>query len=158
MVFRGSHKDFLRYIELECTDKNIQMIKDALTELKERNFINYQLDTTTEEDYFVASIYRKTEIEMKIGIDMIKTCKEIADSNNKREWIPLLKTWVGMQIMTEEQPFTLARLREVTGLSDYQLRQARVLLEKNDLFRTSKAYENYFKCKGLNIELNGFFN
>ena len=95
---------------------------------------------------------------MKVGIDMVRTCKRIAEENNKQSWVPLLKTWLGMQIMSEEQPFTVAQLEALTGLSPYQIRESKKLLESNDLFKTTKAYQTFSKCIGQNIELNGFYN
>ena len=56
---------------------------------------------------------------MQVGIDMVKNCKKIADEHNKRSWVPLLKTWLGVQLAAENQPFTIAELEAITGLSKY---------------------------------------
>ena len=61
----------------------IEETKASLLELQSRNFIIYHIDDT-DENYFVASLYRKVEQEMQVGITMIKRCKMIAEANNKQ--------------------------------------------------------------------------
>lgn len=157
LVFRGSFSDFCKYMGIKDSKENIVAVKGALSSLEERDFISYTLDRT-DKTYFVAALYRKVEEEMKIGINMIRTCKKIADDNNKRSWVPLLKTWLGIQLAVDEQPFTVERLQEITGLSAYQIKESKKLLEQNDLFRTSRAYIAYNKCVGSKVELNAFYN
>ena len=157
LVFRGSYEDFLNYIQAKVTKENIQELQKTLQELYEKEYISYTIDKT-DNNYFIASIYRKREEQMHIGIGMIKLCKQIADAAHKRSWVPLLKTWIGMQMMTEKELFKRADLTEVTGLSYYQINESRKLLEANDIFRTSQVYLDYQTCVGSIVELNGFFN
>lgn len=158
MVFRGTYEDLLKYMGLKINDKNLDMIKDAMEGLRDREIILLYYDKSTEEEFFTASLLRKAEVDMKIGIDMVKTCKKIADDNNKRDYIPLLKTWLAMQIMAEDQPFKLADLENLTGLSTYQVRESKKLLEGNELFKTTRAYQSGIKCVGQSVDLNGFYN
>lgn len=157
LVFRGSFEEFLKYAEINVTKENVLALKGTLSSLEERNFISYNLDRTNK-DYFVAAILRRTEEEMSIGINMVRTCKMLADKHNKRSWIPLLKTWIGVQIAAENQPFTMDTLVDITGLSLYQLRESRRILEKDDIFKSSRAYIAFDKCIGTNIDLNAFYN
>lgn len=83
LVFRGSYTDFLDYIQLTVTDENIEELKVTLEELMNREYISYTIDKT-DNNYFVAALYRKREEQMHIGIGMIKTCKQIAEAANKR--------------------------------------------------------------------------
>lgn len=83
LVFRGSYTDFLEYIQLTVTDENIEELKITLEELMNREYISYTIDKT-DNNYFVAALYRKREEQMHIGIGMIKTCKQIAETANKR--------------------------------------------------------------------------
>ena len=83
LVFRGSYTDFLEYIQLTVTDENIEELKITLEELMNREYISYTIDKT-DNNYFVAALYRKREEQMHIGIGMIKTCKQIAEAANKR--------------------------------------------------------------------------
>jgi len=83
LVFRGSYEDFLNYIQLNVTKENLDELKVTLQELSDNEYISYTIDKT-DENYFVAALYRKREEQMHIGIGMVKTCKEIADSAHKR--------------------------------------------------------------------------
>jgi predicted transcriptional regulator len=82
-------------------------------------------------------------------------CQKLAKENNKQSWIPLLKTWVGVQYMYDKQPFTMSELCDVTGLSPYQIRESKKILEKDLIFTTSKAYISYDRCIGSNVDING---
>ena len=158
MTFRGDYEDLLRYMMIPITPENKIKVKAGMESLRDRGIIYTYYDTSVERELFTISIVGKAEDEMKVGIDMVRTCKRIAEENNKQSWVPLLKTWLGMQIMSEEQPFTIAQLEALTGLSPYQIRESKKLLESNDLFKTTKAYQTFSKCIGQNIELNGFYN
>ena len=158
MVFRGTYIDLIKYMGLNLNNKNIKAVELAMTTLAERGIISLHFDKSTTEGYFTASLLRKAESEMKIGINMVKTCKEIADRYNKRDYIPLLKTWLAMQVASEEQPFTMIMLEKLTGLSSYQVRESKKLLEENELFKTTRAYTSSMKCLGQTVDLNGFYN
>lgn len=157
MVFRGSFKDFCHYMQINDSKENITVIKKALTRLDSQDYINFVIDKT-DNNYFAAILYRKAEQDMQVGIDMVKNCKKIADEHNKRSWVPLLKTWLGVQLAAENQPFTIAELEAITGLSKYQITESKKLLESNDMFKTSKAYKSYCRCIGQNVDLNAFYN
>lgn len=63
-----------------------------------------------------------------------------------------------MQIVADQGIFKMSELESITGLSAYQVREAKKLLEKDDIFRTSRAYIAFNTCVGSQVELNGFFN
>ena len=90
---------------------------------------------------------------------MIRHCRILADVYHKQKkgWLNLFKVWVAVQICAEEQPFTMDRICEMTNLSKAQIREAKKILERDELFRTSRAGQ-YFLCKGMNVDLNGFYN
>lgn len=159
LVFRGSNEDFLNYMGLKPSESNVKLLIDSLKDLNKRDIITYIIDKT-DENYFVAALYRKVEKEMNIGIEMVRTCKELAEEYNKRSWVSLLKVWLGIQMIVEEDllPFTIAELGAYTGLSEYQVRESKRILETNDIFRTSRAYESFSKCIGQNVDLNKFYN
>ena len=157
LVFRGSYKDFLQYIQLKVTKENLKELKETLQELNRREYISYTIDKT-DSNYFVAALYRKREEQMHIGISMVKMCKEIADAAHKRSWVPTLKTWIGMQMMAEKEIFKMEDLAEATGLSLYQVRENRKLLEANEIFRTTKVYADYNTRLGTAVDLNAFYN
>lgn len=157
IVFRGSYKDFLRYVQIAVNDTNIQHLKEALITLEGRDIISYVVDKTNE-DYFMAGIYRKVEEDMKIGIEMVKECKRLQEKYNKQSFIPLLKTWLGVQMLVENQPFTTSDLMNITGLSEYAVKESHKILKESNIYKSSKAYRNMICCKGMNIELNAFYN
>lgn len=153
-TFYGNYEQFLDYVEVKRSTNNIELLKAGLEFLANDEYIRYDIDKTNE-NYFWAGLYYKTRAEMAVGIDMVERCQRIAAENRKKSWVPLLKTWLGMQYVYDKQPFTMKRLSEVTGLSAYQIRESKKLLEKDNLFTTSKAYIAYDKCIGSNVELNG---
>ena len=155
-TFYGTYEDFLDYVEIGRTKANLTSLHTALSALKEMDYIKYDVDPTNE-NYFWAGLYFKTRQDMAISIDMMDRCKGLADKYNKRSWVPLLKTWIGVQYVYDKQPFTMERLVQVTGLSPYQIRESRKVLEKDELFVTSKAYVSYDTCIGTNVELNGIY-
>lgn len=153
-VFRGSYKDFLKYAGVNVTEENINILKLTLSALEEREIIIYIKDKT-DDNYFTATLVRKAEVEMQVGIDMMRECKKIAKANNKRNWIPLFKVWLAVLIMEEHQPFTNKELEEVTGMSEYTVRENKKLLEKNEIFKTKKTYADCQTCLGQLVVLNG---
>ena len=157
LVFRGSYEDFLNYVQIRVTKDNLKDLKETLKELTEREYISYTIDKT-DNNYFVAALYRKREEQMHIGIGMVRTCKQIADAAHKRSWVPLLKTWIGMQMMAERGLYRKEDLVAATGLSAYQVNESRKLLEQNEIFKTTQVYLDYQTCIGTTVELNGFYN
>ena len=159
-VFRGTYEDLLRYIEIRVSNQNIMSIKHALGQLKSKGFINYEVDATTNENYLVAYIYRNVEQQMHIDTGMVKVCKRLAEKYNKRSWIPLLKTWLGIQMMYDRQPYTINDLKKVTGLSEYQIKTSNQILKDSQVYRTSRAYNCYCRCMGNYVDLNvsAFYN
>ena len=63
-----------------------------------------------------------------------------------------------MQMMAERKLFKMEDLAEATGLSLYQVRENKKLLESNEIFKTTQVYADYQTCVGTTVELNGFYN
>lgn len=156
-TFYGSYKEFLKYVEVKVSDANVSSLVEALQLLNERGLIEYVIDKTNS-DYFWAGLYHKTREDMYITIDMMERCKQLAKKYNKKSWVNLLKTWVGVQYLYDNQPFTVSELSVVTGLSAYQLKQNKKILQTDDLFVTTRAYAAYDRCIGSNVELNGIYD
>lgn len=159
LVFRGSYTDFLKYVQAPINGNNIWELKIALEHLAARDYISYQIDKTNE-NYFIAALWYQTEKDMEIGIEMVRTCRQLAEAYNKHSWIPLLKTWLGVQLMSKHQPYTVEELGSAIGLSPYQIRESCKILKDCDVFKTSRAYASYQKCIGTNVDLNhaSFYN
>lgn len=155
-TFYGSYEDFLDYVEVKKSKNNLDNLKEALTMLSAAEYIEYIVDKT-DNNYFNAFLFKRTRDDMAISLDMAARCQKLAKQNDKKSWIPLLKTWIGVQYMYDKQPFTIAELCAVTGLSPYQIRESKKVLEKDNLFVTSRAYASYERCIGTNVELNGIY-
>lgn len=83
-VFRGSYKEFLKYIEKDETNpNNIFYLKGALESLASREYIIYKKDYT-DSSYFIGGLYKAREDEMGAGIETVKQCKFLAEKYNKR--------------------------------------------------------------------------
>lgn len=159
LVFRGSYIDFLKYIDCRVTDSNIKLLKNSLETLFNQEYISYTIDKT-DNNYFIAGLYRKTETDFEVGVNMIIECRLLAGKHHKRSWVSLLKTWLGVQMLSTVQPFTLNDLESVTGMSKYQITDSLKILRESEIFKTSKAYYigEEIVCLGLNVDLNQFYN
>lgn len=157
IVFRGSYKDFLDYVQLKVSEANLRDLKDALKTLSDADIISYVVDKTNEE-YFIAGIYRKVEEEAKIGIEMVKECKRLQEENNMKSFVPLIKVWLGVQVLIDKQPYTMNDICQITGLSMSTVRNANRILEGSNIYKRTPAYQGYQKRVGSFIELNGFYN
>ena len=157
-TFRGTCKEFLNYVGIKkVNDINIQHLKQSLNELADRKIIMYAIDETNTE-YFWAGIYRKVETELKVGIDMIQRCMRLQKENSMNSWVPLLKTWLGLQIISleyKQETFTMNELESITGVNKKMLTKCKQILERDNLFQTSRAYITANQCIGQNINLNG---
>lgn len=154
LVFRGSYREFLGYVEIGATAANIKALKLALIDLQNREYIMYQVDKTNE-DYFMAGLYHAIEEELGVGISTIRQCKQLADKYHKHGWLNIFKTYVGMQVLQENQPFTVAQLSEYTGLSEYMIRESTKILEAENMIKTDiKYYKGTYYRLGREVEFN----
>lgn len=154
-VFRGSYKEFLKYIEKDETNpNNIFYLKGALESLASREYIIYKKDYT-DSSYFIGGLYKAREDEMGAGIETVKQCKFLAEKYNKRSWINLLKILLGVRALQDEHPSSMKRLAEITGLSIGQVRDYRQILEKASWLRTEGEYNKEIGWRiGSNFYLN----
>lgn len=153
-VFRGKRQELLKYIGVKANKKNIQTLNKVIQSLIERDYIFFHQD----EDFIILYLKAKIENQYSISINMMRECQRIADENNKHfNKIPqLMQVWEAIRICQKNQPFTYADLANLTGLSYKQVRDVKRLLEQNDAF-ISKRAGSYFKCLGMNVQLNGFY-
>ena len=90
---------------------------------------------------------------------MLRECQKIANQNNKQfnKIAQLIQVWEAVRICQEHQPFTYSELSELTGLSYSQIRDVKRLLESNEMFISRRA-GTYFKCLGMNVDLNAWYD
>lgn len=159
LVFRGTYGDFLKYIEIADNEENKNKLKIALKNLVEDQIVGVMVDTTTNEEVITVSLIRSAEKEMKIGINMIVNCRILSKKYKKRDWIPLLKMWLGTELLSKEEYYTRKQLQDMTGLTKYQIDDCGKILRESNIYKTSRAYINFSKCLGLKTDMNaeGFY-
>jgi hypothetical protein len=94
------------------------------------------------------------EIDMKIGIDMIRTCRMLSVKYHKRDWVPLLKVWLGTELLSKRDAYTRQELLSMTGLSKYQLDECSRILRESNIYRNTRAYKGFSKCIGVSTDMN----
>lgn len=154
MVFRGNERDFLKYIEVDVNEKNLQLLNEAFEDLQDNDIITKVDDKSTDEGYFTIILKRKAEVEMKIGISMIRDCKILAEKYHKQDWIPLLKVWVGTELLSKNDTYTRQELMDLTGLTMYQLKTCSSILVNHGVYKTSRAYQGMMNCIGMRADMN----
>lgn len=154
-VYRGTREDLLKYVGIKPIKKNIDMLNETLIRLQEKNIITVVED----ENFIVVFLKAGIEKEYSISVIMLRECQKIANENHKNfnKIVQLIQVWEAVKICEQNQPFTYADLTKLTGLSYKQIRDVKKLLESNNMFITSRA-GSYFKCLGMNVDLNAFYN
>ena len=157
VVFRGTLEDFLQYVGVKVNESNKKLLKKSLIELDKNDIIDFNIDRT-DEKVFTASILSKVEQKLHIGIDMVQRCMKLQKENGMNNWVPLLKTWLGLQIIAldnKQETFTMRQLESITGVNTKMLTKCKKILEADNLFQTSRAFIGKDVCIGQNINLNG---
>jgi hypothetical protein len=142
LVYRGTYRDFLTYIDIRYTDKRKEELKLALNELAIRGYI-YGGEDSTNRDWFLVGLTRRIEKKMGVGIERIKKCKQIAEDNHKQSWVPILKVWIAKEWLSDRvnKPITQKELAEFAGLSIHQVKESTSLLSAANLIHDMKWYE-----------------
>lgn len=156
-VYRGTHQQLLRYLGAEVNKKNKQWVDKAIDSLKKKGCI---LDVDTyDKGYFTLILKTDIQNEYSVRINMLKQCKRIVEENNKQfKKLPqLIQVWEAIRICQQHQPFTYAELKKITGLSYKQIKDVKNLLETNNIFVSGRV-GSYWKCLGMSVDLNGFYN
>lgn len=154
LVFRGTYSDFLRYIKITDNEENKTKLKKALNNLIEDHIIGIMTDTTTNEEVITISLIRAAEKEMKIGMNMIITCRMLSKKYNKKDWIPLLKVWIGTELLSKEQYYTKKQLQDMTGLTKYQIDDCGNILKECCIYKETRAYAAFSRCLGTQTIMN----
>lgn len=156
-VYRGTHQQLLKYLGAQVNKKNCDLIDRAIASLKKKGCI---LDVDTyDKEYFTLILKTDIQEQYSVRISMLKQCRKIVQENNKQfKKLPqLVQVWEAIRICEQHQPFTYAELQNMTGLSYYQIREVKKLLETNDIFISNRA-GSYWKCLGMNVDLNVFYD
>lgn len=142
LVFRGNAKMLLEYLKKPVTPTNLKAIAASIKRLNNKDYVLYAEDNM--DGYFLLGLKRKVEKKIiDIQLDMVRKCHEIAEINNKREWIPLLKVWAAAIYFHEEGTFTVEDIKSLTGLPASSIKDTKKLLKDNNIVLFKK------ECKKL---------
>jgi predicted transcriptional regulator len=156
-TYRGTYEHLLKYIGASVTKKNKELMDAAIKSLKEKGYL-LDIDIM-DDDKFTLILRTDVEKNNAVTIEMLKESKKIIEKNNKPiKYLPrLVQVWMAIQECEKHQPFTYTELEELTGLSKYQIRELKKLLENNNIFLSNRA-GSYWKCLGMTVDLNAFYN
>jgi len=154
LVFRGTKADFLNYIGVTNNDKHLKLLDEAINELSSKMIIHKIQDNTTDEEVLTLSLVRKVEIEMKININMINICKKLAEREHMHDWVPILKVWLGTELLAKKDFYTVTELINMTGINRQMLNKCSRLLQQSNIYISSRAYAGYQRCLGLKTDIN----
>lgn len=158
-VFRGTHKDFLKYIQVSDSEENRGKLDRAIEDLIGDGVIVVYRDHSTDEEVLTLTLVRKAENDMKIGMEMLVDCKLLSSKHRKKDWIPILKTWIGTELLSKEDSYTRQDLVNMTGLSRYMIDDCIKILRESNIFTSSRAFSTWNKCIGVKTTMNyeGFY-
>ena len=159
LVYRGNTKGLLEYLGKKPSSTNLRAITAALQNLKNKNYILMAEDD--EDGYFILGLKRQVEKKIiDIQLDMVKKCYEIAELNNKREWIPILKVWAAAAYYHQIEPFTTEDIKRLTGLPESAIKVTKKLLSDNNIVLFKKdcvANEGMVYCRGTTADVNKIY-
>ena len=142
---------------MSITKKNINLVDAAIKSLKEKGYL-LNIDIMDDGKF---TLILRTDVEKNnsVTIEMLKESKKIIEKNNKPiKYLPrLVQVWMAIQECEKHQPFTYLELQKLTGLSNYQNKELKKLLEHNNIFISNRA-GSYWKCLGMTVDLNAFYN
>ena len=120
LVFRGTYKMLVEYLDKRATPANLGAIKQAIVNLKNRGHILFAEDS---DEYFIIGLRRQAEKKIvDLQLDVIKKCHEIAEINHKKDWVPLTKIIAAAMYLKDREPCTVDDIKQLTGLSEYNIR------------------------------------
>lgn len=160
LVYRGNARGLLEYLGKKTSLNNLRAITAALKNLKNKNYILMAEDD--EDGYFILGLKRQVEKKIiDIQLDMVKKCYEIAELNNKREWIPILKVWAAAAYYHQVEPFTTEDIKKLTGLPESAIKTTKRLLSDNNIVLFKKdcvASEGTVFCRGTTADINEIYD
>ena len=129
----------------------------VLTALAEKDYIMYMEDKTNNM-YFMAGILKKAEDDMELEIEAILGFKRLVEKSRK-SWIPLMQVYLTLHFIA--QPCTVKDISQITGLTEYRVRDSLSIFEKNNIILKNTIIckdpiSQSFYCLGSNIDINTF--
>ena len=152
-VFRGTRKEFLKYMGVAANQKNEELLNKALSLWADLNVIVFNID----QDVIIVYMKKAFESTAIMSIQMLKECQRIVKENHKQNIkIPqLLKVWQAHRLCSKSQPFTIDDIQKYIDLSRDQIKQGRKLLQKSGMFKLTAAIISdgeFVISQGTNID------
>lgn len=163
LVFRGSYRDLLKYMKINVTAANEKHVKKALESLFKKDYIMYTIDKT-DNNYFMAGLYRAVEKKYGLGISIVRRSREFAEKYHKQNWGHILKVWGAVQFLSGEvdkglrEYYLVQDISNLTGLSKKQIYEINKILKAEDIYITKYKYEGINQRIGTVAILNEFKN
>lgn len=137
-VFRGTYNTFLTYAEIK--PDQLDSIKQAIAALVQKQYIQIEVDNTTEEGYITLISRRYIEKDcLSVPLDKIRKVIRIAKNNNVRSWIPVFKLWAAVTTLDGEVS-TAAQITALTGLTKNQITYYGNMLKDSGVFVSEKIF------------------
>lgn len=153
MVFRGTEDNLLTYLKINHTNKNKELLREAVRTLNQRQMII----TILNDDVMILAVARAIELNLKLGYYMIVKCKQLADKYNMRDWVCLLKIWTAVQIICNNGTYTRDLLKQMTGLSLDMITKCSKILVNENIFASTNVYYKTFigetRCAGKETQI-----
>ena len=157
-VFRGTAEQFLDYIGLSKSQKNIDLFNVAVNDFIEDEEGSYVF---CKKDNVTVTIHIKDTVESELGftINLLRDFKNLIEKNNKQpiKIVQLLKVWKAYDVMTtvlKWDPITDKDVMKFTDLGLFQIRDVKKLIDDPYyMSRMRKGTYNY--CEGYTIGLSG---
>lgn len=158
LVFRGTYKEFLKYIDVYCNQANIDKLKLALKSLDEKNFLGYYPDKTDIENTFTITLLKNIERKLVFDIHKLRVCKKLQEQYNKKSMVPLIKTWLAVEKLSgENQSYTYRDLEALTGMNCRALIECNKILKEANIYNSTKLFDpDLCISKGTQTVMNAF--
>ena len=157
-VFRGTRKDFLDYIGLSHSKKNVELLDQVLNRIT--NVQQWPLIYQEDGDFIIIYIQREFEKQRIINIKMLRECQEMARKYNKQSMkiIQLFKVWQAYRINEQKgiKPLTDKILQQYIDLSQKQISDIRKILEAEDLINTIRV-GTAKRCYGHDYSTSAYY-
>lgn len=158
-VFRGTRKEFLKYMGVAANQKNEKLLEDALVLWADLEIIVFNID----KDVIIAYMKRDFENTTIMSVQMLQQCQRIIKENHKQTIkIPqLLKIWQAHRLCEKSQPFTIDDIQKYIDLSKDQIKQGRKLLQENNILKLTSAVVSdgqFVISRGTNADYNALYD
>lgn len=142
LTYRGTYKDYMDYIGIKYTETRRKTLEAAFNTLARMGYL-YGGPDSTDPEWFLIGLSRRCEKKIGVGVAKIKKCKELAENNKKQSYVPLLKTWIAKDFLSDATGDIVTRqqIADFTGLNLNQITESTKILVANNLIKEEIVYQ-----------------